>query len=314
MKHFIVSVATAAALLTWSTPPAFTIEKSVVEKAFGSVVSVLPRGERKDVSLKEPEGSGVAVLDGTYILTALHVFNDADDIRVRLYDGEILRANVVGRDKSTDLALLKIEKALTPFTFSGDPDLGEEVCAIGNAFGLGLSLTCGTVSAVHRSDAGFNPVEDFVQTDAAVNPGASGGALIDQDGQLVGVLSAIFTRSADANIGVNFAVSAPLSMKIAEKLRDGKKIKWSFGGLALRPVPAKGQTGRMGARVEKVIKDSPAENAGLQVGDVVYVSGGRRIRKPRDFYSVAARHGAGDAIEISFTRDGKTMTTALTLK
>ncbi|MGI9371659.1 MAG: S1C family serine protease [Hyphomicrobiales bacterium] len=295
-----------------STEDGLALEKKVVERAMNSVVSVLPRGKHKDVNPKEPEGSGVAVLDGAHILTALHVFNRAEKIHVRLYSGEIVSAKVVGRDKSTDLALLKIEQPLTPFEPGGDPDLGEEVCAIGNAFGLGLSLTCGTVSAIHRSDTGFNPVEDFVQTDAAVNPGASGGALIDQDGRLVGVLSAIFTRTSDANIGVNFAVSAPMALQIAKKLRNGDKIKWSFGGVVLRPVPKNGQTGKLGARVEKVLSGSAAEKAGLQAGDIIYDGGDRRIRKPRDFYSAVARLGGSDDLFIGFSRNGKSMTATLT--
>src|SRR5690606_40595555 len=131
-------------------------------------------------------------------------------ISVRLPDGHHVPAEVVGRDAATDLALLRVEAELPPLPLAPDPALGAPVCAVGNQFGLDLSVTCGVVSALHRAGTGFNPVEDFVQTDAVVNPGASGGALVDGEGRLVGLLSAIFTMESDANIGVNFAASAAL--------------------------------------------------------------------------------------------------------
>jgi S1-C subfamily serine protease len=303
-----------AAILAWSLACAQAPDIAIAERAMKSVVSVLPAGSNKDVSAKEPEGSGVAVFDGHYILTALHVFNTVGDIRVRTYDGELVRAQVMGRDKATDLALLKIEHALPVLETGGDPEIGTPVCAIGNAFGLGLSLSCGTVSAVHRSKTGFNPIEDFVQTDAAVNPGASGGALIDQQGRLVGILSAIFTKSADANIGVNFAVSAPLSMRVARALRDTGKLVWNFGGAVLKPYPKKHATGRLGGQIIRVTKGSAADVAGLKLDDIIFSAGDRRVRKPEDFYSAIARLEPGTAVEVSALRDGAEMQTTLTMK
>ncbi|MGI9482602.1 MAG: S1C family serine protease [Hyphomicrobiales bacterium] len=301
----------ALVFVALSAHAAGAIETAVAERAMASVVSVIAKGDRKNISPDEPEGSGVAVLDGRHILTALHVFNLADDIRVRTSDGEILKAKVLGRDRASDLALLHIERALPVLDAGGDPGIGTRVCAIGNAFGLGLALSCGTVSAVHRADTGFNPVEDFVQTDAAVNPGASGGALIDEKGRLVGFLSAIFTKSADANIGVNFAISEPLGMKVARGLRDNVKMAWNFGGAILKQVPAKGAPGRLGGRIVRVSKDTPADKAGLQIDDIVYFAGERRIRKPRDFYSVMARMIRGDSVPVLFERNGEGMTATL---
>jgi len=158
-----------------------------------------------------PEGSGVAVLEPGLIATAAHVVARATSVTVRDADGARYKAEIVAIDEASDLALLRIEKPVAPLEIAARrPATGAHVCVIGNAFGLGLSLTCGVVSAGARSGIGFNAVEDFIQTDAAVNPGASGGALVDEEGRLVGLISAIFTKQSDANTGVNFAVSADL--------------------------------------------------------------------------------------------------------
>ena len=302
------------AVLLLAPVHARALDGAIAEKAMKSIVSVLPTGSRKEISAKEPEGSGVAVLGGRYILTVLHVFNDASEIRVRTFDGEIISAQVAGRDTASDLALLKIDQALPTLEPGGDPQIGSQVCAIGNAFGLGLSLSCGTVSAVHRTKTGFNPVEDFVQTDAAVNPGASGGALIDQQGRLVGILSAIFTKSADANIGVNFAVSEPLALRVAKSLQKRGKMVWDFGGAVLKLHPGKRETGRLGGKIVKITKGTSVDDAGLQVNDVIFTAGGRRIRKPEDFYSGIARLGPNAEIEIAYRRNDADMRTTLIMK
>lgn len=158
-----------------------------------------------------PEGSGVAVMEPGLVLTAAHVVSKASEVHVRLADESRVKAEVLAVDGTTDLALLRIPAETKPIAIAEErPITGAPVCAIGNAFGLGVSIACGIVSAARRSGVGFNPVEDFLQTDAAVNPGSSGGALVDMEGRLVGMLSAIFTMQTDANIGVNFAVSADL--------------------------------------------------------------------------------------------------------
>ncbi|MGI9384616.1 MAG: S1C family serine protease, partial [Methyloligellaceae bacterium] len=145
----------------------------------GSVVSVLPTWPPDVKRSEEPEGSGVAVLDGATVVTALHIVDRATSIRIRTAKGRIVPAKLVGLDRATDIAILSIDTPLPPLSLaSEDPALGQPVCAVGNAFGLGLSVTCGVVSGVHRAGMGFNVIEDFVQTDAAVNPGASGGALV----------------------------------------------------------------------------------------------------------------------------------------
>lgn len=158
-----------------------------------------------------PEGTGVAILEPGLIATAAHVVARATSVTVRDGAGKRAAAEIVAIDIPADLALLRVDLAIAPLSVATDrPPTGAHVCVIGNAFGLDLSITCGIVSARARKGIGFNRIEDFIQTDAAVNPGASGGALVDEEGRLVGLVSAIFTKQSDANTGVNFAVSAEL--------------------------------------------------------------------------------------------------------
>lgn len=170
-----------------------------------------------------PEGSGVAILQPGLIATAAHVVARAEKVTVRDHVGNRYAAKVIGLDEATDLALLRIERALETIELAPErPVTGADVCVIGNAFGLDISISCGIVSARSRSGIGFNKIEDFIQTDAAVNPGASGGALIDPEGRLVGLVSAIFTMESDANAGVNFAVSTELLLKRVELMLENE--------------------------------------------------------------------------------------------
>ena len=171
-----------------------------------------------------PAGTGIYFGTGTqtrYILTAAHVIARA--VRVETVDADGVRhdAEIIAIDSARDLAVLKTGLPAPPITLRrADPEVGTHACAIGNSFGLGLSLSCGVISAVHRRDVGFNAIEDFVQTDAAVNPGASGGALVDPQGRLVGLIDGIFTKEADIDAGVNFAVSIPMILESLDGLRD----------------------------------------------------------------------------------------------
>lgn len=282
-------------------------EAGPIEDAMQSVVSVLPEWPPDARRTEEPEGSGVVVLDGRTVLTAAHIVNKALSVQVRTAEGEILPAEIAGRDLATDIAILRLERNLPAISADmEDPPLGSEVCAIGNAFGLGLSVTCGVVSGLHRAGVGFNHVEDFVQTDAAVNPGASGGALIDREGELVGLLSAIFTKRSDANIGVNFAVSAPLALHVAAGLSKETPFRRPVSGLRLEPSLAKGESGRMGAKVAAVKPGLMGERAGIAVGDIILRAGKRRVRKPADFVSAIAGIRPGENMEIEVLRGGET--------
>ena len=186
-------------------------------KASPSIVSVLPTWpgyEKPGLGAPPgtaPEGSGVAVLAEGLILTAAHVVSKATSVQVRDHENTVADAEVLAIDGASDLALLRVALPVPPISVAATrPAPGSHACVIANAFGLGLSISCGIVSADRRTGIGFNPIEDFIQTDAAANPGSSGGALVNEAGELIGLVSAIFTMQSDANAGVNFAASTDL--------------------------------------------------------------------------------------------------------
>jgi len=170
-----------------------------------------------------PAGTGVyfgSAGASHYLMTAAHVVAQAT--RVEIVDAAGLRhdAEIVAIDPARDVAVLRSDFVAPPLIFATeDPDVGLHACALGNSFGLGLSFSCGVISAVHRRNVGFNAIEDFVQTDAAVNPGASGGALVDPQGRLIGLIDGIFTKEADIDAGVNFAISVPMLRQSLKVLR-----------------------------------------------------------------------------------------------
>jgi len=253
---------------------------------------------------EEPEGSGVVVFDGRYVATAAHVLNGADRVRVRMHDGRVAWARIVGQDRFTDIALLHIGDTLPPFVVSEDVSVGDDVCTVGNQFGLGLSITCGVISAVHRSNAGFNPIEDFIQTDAVVNPGASGGALINDHGRLVGMLSGIFTKDSDADVGVNFAVHGPFLMRILEDLKDHGRVRRAKSGMVVQALSLVEREDQTGVRILRIAADSAAARAGLRPDDVIVTMAGRHIRYPSDVSAIVYGHRVGDAITLERERDG----------
>lgn len=316
MTVFARALAGAAAglgaLVISASAVAEALPGHVLERALAAVVSVLPEWPARKRRLAEPEGSGVVVLDGRTIATALHVLDDARIVRVRTADGRILDARLGPRDEATDIALLEIDEPLATMPMArSDPPLGAPVCAIGNTFGLDLSITCGVVSGVHRAGMGFNAVEDFVQTDAAVNPGDSGGALVNAQGEMVGLLSAIFTKTSDANIGVNFAISAPLLAHVVGELKANGRVRRPTSGLRLERAPRAGGTGHLAARVASVAPQSAAERAGFAVDDLIVKANGRPIRAPADFVGVMGTVGAQGTVAVEVIRGGERRTLTL---
>lgn len=261
----------------------------LLERARAAVVAVLSDWPEGRANAEEPEGSAVAIGDGTMLLTADHVLGQARGVRLRFSDGRVLPAEIIFRDAETDLAILRAPEALPPLVFAPQPGLGAPVCALGNGFGLGISLSCGVVSATARGGVGFNAVEDFIQTDAAVNPGASGGALIDSEGRIVGILSAIFTKSGDGDIGVNFAVSAALAEHVIEAAITFASPRRSLGAQVrpTRPGPDKA-----GLEVISVDEDGAAHRAGLAPGDVILSIDGVSVSKLAAFRGRLERRDA----------------------
>ncbi len=304
---FLSLAACLLAVPPLTAAPALAFPAEVLD----SVVSVLPEWPSDEPLPERPEGSGVAVLAGGYIATNFHVLGRAATVNVRLHDGRVLPAEIVGRDPPTDIALLKLALDLPLLVPGPEPAFGDHVCALGNPFGLGLSLSCGVVSALRRTGAGFNPIEDFIQTDAAVNPGGSGGALLDGEGRLVGLVSAIFTKQSDANIGVNFAASRALVMRIVEDLAAHGRVIRGTSGLRVADLDDDARATIAGARVTRAT--GAAESAGLAAGDVITAIAGRAIRRASDVTSAVHLHRPGDAIVISFSRGGERHATILHL-
>lgn len=275
------------------------------DAALKSVVSVLPTWPEalRGQALEEPEGSGVVYAEGGVIATAWHVVGEATALQVRLSDGRRLPARLIAGDPLSDIALIGVAAELPPLPRAAPPPLGSPVCAVGNAFGLDLSVTCGVLSAAGRTGVGFNPVEDFLQTDAAVNPGASGGALLDREGRLVGLLSAIFTKQSDANIGVNFAVSTALLERVAEDLLAEGKVRYRSFGATLTP----GLTGEGEPYLEirGLLPAGPAEAAGLRTGDRLLAAAGRALTSEAELRRLVFLQRSGGALELLLLREGE---------
>lgn len=240
-----------------------------------SVVRVKPdwpmptRGRDTQGAPRDPQGTGFAILPGGYIATNMHVIGAAKTVDVLLQDGRQLPADIIGRHPPTDIALLKIAADLPPIKHANTIALADPVCAVGNQFGLGQSVTCGVVSAIGRSGTGFNPIEDFVQTDASINPGGSGGPLLDQNTHLVGMVSAIFTKQSDADIGVNFATSTRLLMRVVSDLKEHGHVQRGQVGFRAGPVPPPLNQKTSGAMVSHVEPGGAAFKAGLDAGDII---------------------------------------------
>ena len=304
----VISVWSLSALLFFSSLPAAAFES----RSLDSVVSLLPLwpghqrgGQAGTPPGSAPEASAVAVLPGGYLATALHTVDKASDIVVRLRDGRRLPASFVAGDPATDLALLRVAEDIPPLETAPPPPLGHRVCAIGNQFGLDLSVTCGVVSAVRRNGTGFNPVEDFIQTDTAINPGASGGALVDEEGRLVGLISAIFTKESDANIGVNFAVSSALLIRVVEDLAaHGRVVRAAPGFRVARPSSEEDAT-MPGLRIAGLDPEGSAAAAGLKAGDLLLAISDREIRKPGDLTAAIYLSRPGETLRVTVLRDGQ---------
>jgi len=289
-------------------------------KVLQSVVSVLPLwpghaqgGQPQVPPGSAPEGTAVAILPGGYFVTALHVVEKATAITLRLPDGRHIPAELVGRDRATDLALLKAAAELPVLPDAPEPALGAPVCAVGNQFGLGLSVTCGVVSALHRSGTGFNAIEDFVQTDASANPGVSGGALVDGRGRLVGIVSAIFTKDSDADIGINFAASIALVRRVVTDLAAHGRVKWAKSGLRAADLN-RDERGRLaGARVTRIQPGSAAARAGLRAGDLLHKIGERPVRRASDVTGALALARPGARLELEILRKGNAQKLTLEL-
>jgi serine protease Do len=289
------------------------------ERFFGPFRRETPQREYRQRGL----GSGFIVSADGVILTANHVVQSADKVRVRLFDDRELSAEIVGTDPKTDVAVLRVktDDPLPTVTLGDSDDLrvGDWVVALGNPFGEGLrgTVTAGIISAKGRSRIGLADYEDFIQTDAAINPGNSGGPLVNLRGEVVGVNTAIASRTGGYQ-GVGFAVPIDMAARIKDAiLSDGRVVRGWLGiyvgdlSESLREafqVPGKG-----GALVQQVVKDSPAETAGLKDGDILLELDGRPLVDGRDLRFAVAEMRPGARVELLVLRDGERRTVAVEL-
>lgn len=261
-------------------------------------------------------GSGVIVdAKGGYILTNHHVVAEADEIQISLIDGQVLDAEVVGSDSATDIALLKVDPkdiALKemPIGDSNEVRVGDFVIAIGNPYGLGHTVTSGIVSALGRTGISRDGYEDFIQTDASINPGNSGGALVNMRGELIGINSVIISRSG-GNVGIGFAVPTEIASSIMGQILDFGEIRRGLLGVNIQsidPEAAKtlGLDVEGGALITRVFPDSAAENAGLQVGDIVTEVNNKKISSADELRNTIGLLRSGDKVKLTYVRDNKT--------
>jgi serine protease Do len=267
-------------------------------------------------------GSGVIVSPDGYILTANHVVEGADKVKVALASGEKeFDAKVIGTDPATDTAVLKVEGKNLPAITIADSDkleVGDVVLAIGNPFGVGQTVTMGIVSALGRGGFGINNYENFIQTDAAINPGNSGGALVDAEGRLVGINTWIISRTGGFQ-GLGFAVPINMARHVMEQLlRDGKVAR-GYLGLWLQPdmTPELAKQFNLpdmnGALVTTVDPDSPAGKAGFKEGDFVTEFNGQKVKDMRQFRLMVSQIAPGTKVTLRLVRDGKEKTLTATL-
>ena len=279
-------------------------------------------GLRGGRQLKAPKqqgvGSGIIVTTDGYVLTNNHVIENADDIKVSLNDGRDFKGKVVGRDPKTDVAVVKIEGTGLPAITFADSDkieVGDMVLAVGNPFGIGQTVTTGIISAKGRATMGLD-YEDFIQTDAAINPGNSGGALVDIDGRLIGMNTAILSRSG-GNQGIGFAVPTNLARWVMESLVNTGSVERGFLGVNIQDLtPELAKEFKLneakGALVAEVTAGSPAEKAGIKGGDLITSFNGKDVSDSRHLKLQVGACTPGSSVAVNVLRDGANK--ALTVK
>jgi serine protease DegS len=263
-------------------------------------------------------GSGVIFSKHGYIVTNYHVVHAAEDIHVSLQDGRHAPARQVGADPETDLAILKIDmQDLVPITVGRSDSLriGDVVLAIGNPFGVGQTVTMGIVSATGRDRLGVNTFENFIQTDAAVNPGNSGGALINALGQLVGINSAIFSKSGGYD-GISFAIPVDMVRTVLDQIIQKGQVVRGWLGIEAREIPTHliQKFKAPGVLITGVFQNGPADTSGMQAGDIITEINGQSITDIRAMLELITNQPPGTKLAIQVMRDGQTQSLSATLQ
>jgi serine protease Do len=273
--------------------------------------------QRREQSL----GSGVIVSPEGYILTNNHVVDGATDVKVTLSDKRELKAQVIGTDPKTDVAVLKIEGTNFPAITLGDSSkvqVGDYALAIGDPFGVGQTVTMGIVSAKGRGNLGIEDYEDFIQTDAPINPGNSGGALVNDRGELVGINTAILSHGSGGNEGIGFAIPVNLAHDVMNQIMEHGKVTRGYLGIIIQPITpamakALGQNDPQGVLVGDVSPNGPAQASGLERGDIILELNGKPINDSNELRNTIAMMQPGEKVSLKVSRNGSTREISLKL-
>jgi Do/DeqQ family serine protease len=299
-----------------------TGEDISVNSLFDYLFKSLPDGEGNSSKKRFKDipyglGSGVIMREDGYIMTNFHVIAGADQIDVTFHNGKKAKATLIGADKETDLALLKVNESQLPkIQINQDVAVGDIVLAIGNPFGVGQTLTSGIISALGRNELGINTFENFIQTDAAINPGNSGGALVDVQGRLVGINTAIFSKNGGWQ-GIGFAIPADAVLEIMnDLLKEGRVLRGYLGVSpqdltpAIRDILGKNVEG---ALIAGVLDGSPANQAGLEKGDIIISIDQKPIANSQQLLNMVAKYKPNTSIECVVLRKQETLKIKVTL-
>ncbi|MDH5386977.1 MAG: DegQ family serine endoprotease [Gammaproteobacteria bacterium] len=299
----------------------FPFEHDFFKRFFGESFPGLPPHQElpQDQYRSVSQGSGFVfrvkdglLADKTYIMTNNHVVEGADKVSVKFNDGKEYEASVTGRDPQSDIAVIEIstvKPTVLPLGDSSKLDVGEWVVAIGNPFGLSHTLTVGVVSATGRTSVGINDYEDFIQTDAAINPGNSGGPLVNLNGEVIGMNTAIFTRTG-GYMGIGFAIPINMAKEIANQLIDKGEVSRGYLGVSIQPLTTELAKAfkikqNQGILVAEVVEDSAADKAGFKQGDVIIAFRGKPVTDVGDFRNKVSLTPPGKQEKITILRDGK---------
>lgn len=322
-----------------SAPAALPSYRAAVKRAMPAVVNIYTAKEirqRRSPLFNDPIfrrffgdepaqkasslGSGVIVSDKGYIVTNNHVVESADEIEVALADGRTAEAKIIGTDPDTDLAVIRIDLEKLPVIAFGDADkaqTGDVVLAIGNPFGVGQTVTMGIISALGRSELGINTFENFIQTDAAINPGNSGGALVDAGGNLLGINTAIYSKTG-GSLGIGFAIPAATVRQVMEEIIRAGSVTRGWLGVEVQDVTPElatsfGLVEARGALIAGVVRGGPADKAGIRPGDVLLALAGKEVANSSGMLNQIAAIRPGDAVEMRVVRRGQEKTLQVTM-
>jgi serine protease DegQ len=270
-------------------------------------------GEQFDAQTRRSTnlGSGVIVSEQGYILTNAHVVEAADEIEVALADTRRAKARLVGSDPETDLAVLKVDLPTLPSILFGQSDharVGDVVLAIGNPFGVGQTVTLGIISATGRSHLGINTFENFIQTDAAINPGNSGGALVDASGQLIGINTAIYSRTpGGASLGIGFAIPASTAKQVLEQIMQSGQVTRGWIGVGVQDMTRElSESFKLpeirGALITEVFRGTPADKAGIKLGDILIAVEGKAVTDSSSMLNLVAALNPGKQATLKLVR------------